>query len=356
MISISLCMIVKNEEKVLDGCLASVKEICDEIIIVDTGSTDQTKTIALKYTDKIYDFEWIDNFSAARNFAFSHATMDYILWLDADDIVYEADQHKLKQLKKTLDSNIDSVSMYYITAYDEYDKPAFYYRRNRLVKRSNGFQWIGAVHEYLEVSGFIKESDISVVHRKKEKNSSQSKSDRNIKIYEKRLAKREAFSSRDLFYYANELKDHQQYEQAMRYYKLFLNNKNGWFEDKVRACIYMADLYRETNKKEEELTYLLKTFEFDVPSPEACCKLGDYFTSENNDALAVYWYEKALQNKNYKRQSFHYEAYSTWYPHLSLCVAYWKLGKKAKSFEHHKFVKEMRPDDPQIIYNEQFFN
>ena len=66
-------MIVKNEEKLLARCLDSVAGLMDEIIIVDTGSSDKTKEIAARYTDKIYDFEWIDDFSAARNFAFSKA-------------------------------------------------------------------------------------------------------------------------------------------------------------------------------------------------------------------------------------------------------------------------------------------
>ena len=77
MITISLCMIVKNEEAVLARCLESVKDVVDEIIIVDTGSTDKTKQIAYRYTQNVYDFEWIDDFSAARNYSFSKATKDY---------------------------------------------------------------------------------------------------------------------------------------------------------------------------------------------------------------------------------------------------------------------------------------
>ena len=68
-------MIVKNEEKVLARCLDSIRGFVDEIIIVDTGSDDDTKRIARKYTDKVYDFEWIDDFAAARNYSFSKATM-----------------------------------------------------------------------------------------------------------------------------------------------------------------------------------------------------------------------------------------------------------------------------------------
>ena len=78
MIKISLCMIVKNEEQVLDRCLNSVKDIADEIIIVDTGSRDRTKEVAAAYTDKIYDFVWIDDFAAARNYASSAANASLI--------------------------------------------------------------------------------------------------------------------------------------------------------------------------------------------------------------------------------------------------------------------------------------
>ena len=76
MATVSLCMIVRNEEDVLGRCLESVKDIVDEIIIVDTGSTDRTKEIAGRFTNTVYDFPWIDDFSAARNFSFSKATID----------------------------------------------------------------------------------------------------------------------------------------------------------------------------------------------------------------------------------------------------------------------------------------
>ena len=69
---LTLSMIIKNEEKFLEGCLDSVKDIVDEIIIVDTGSSDKSLEIAAKYNAKIYHFDWIDDFSAARNYALKH--------------------------------------------------------------------------------------------------------------------------------------------------------------------------------------------------------------------------------------------------------------------------------------------
>ena len=102
-------MIVKNEEKVLKRCLDSVKDIVDEIIIVDTGSTDKTKEIAKKYATKILDFKWVDDFSKARNYSFSQATKDYILWLDADDIITKENKKKIMNLKNTIAKNTDIV-------------------------------------------------------------------------------------------------------------------------------------------------------------------------------------------------------------------------------------------------------
>lgn len=181
-------MIVKNEEDCIDRCLSSVQDIVDEIIIVDTGSTDDTKDIVRKYTDQIFDFEWIDDFAAARNYAFSCGTKDYIFWLDADDILKDEDRKKFSTLKGGLDQSVDSVTMDYDLAYDEFGNVTSSVRRNRLVKRENKFRWIGAVHEYLEVWGNILNSDVAITHR-----SLHHDSDRNLKIYEKRLLRGDDF-------------------------------------------------------------------------------------------------------------------------------------------------------------------
>ena len=94
MATVSLCMIVRNEEKVLARCLDSVRGIADEICITDTGSTDKTREIAQKY-GTVQAFPWCDDFSAARNFLFAQARMDYTLWLDADDVLLPSDRQKL---------------------------------------------------------------------------------------------------------------------------------------------------------------------------------------------------------------------------------------------------------------------
>lgn len=91
MIPISVCIITKNEEKNIEKCLAPLMPYNFEIIVVDTGSTDRTKEIALKYTDKVYDFEWCDDFSAARNFSLKKASHNYVLILDSDEFLTDID-------------------------------------------------------------------------------------------------------------------------------------------------------------------------------------------------------------------------------------------------------------------------
>jgi glycosyltransferase involved in cell wall biosynthesis len=97
---ISLCMIVKNEADWLGKCLASARNLADEMIVVDTGSTDDTKRVASEMGANVFDFEWNNNFSDARNFSISKATRKWILVLDADDVISERDVEAIKSLTR----------------------------------------------------------------------------------------------------------------------------------------------------------------------------------------------------------------------------------------------------------------
>lgn len=95
---ISLCMIVKNEEEFLEQSLQSASRYVEDFVVVDTGSTDSTKEIALKYTQKVYDFSWCNDFSAARNFSLEKASYDWVLILDADEKIIDFDSQSVQQL------------------------------------------------------------------------------------------------------------------------------------------------------------------------------------------------------------------------------------------------------------------
>ena len=107
MTPISICIIAKNEEKYIEQCLRHLIKYGVEIIVADTGSTDQTKEIAAKYTKNVYDFEWIDDFSAARNFAASKASNNWILAIDCDEYIKDIDINLYNNVSKILKYHTD---------------------------------------------------------------------------------------------------------------------------------------------------------------------------------------------------------------------------------------------------------
>ncbi len=107
---ISVCIIAKNEESRIEQCLASIKPCGFEIVVVDTGSTDRTKEIAARYADKVLDFQWCDDFSAARNFSLQEASNNWIFMIDCDETVKEIDVEELNYFRKHLSESVGSVS------------------------------------------------------------------------------------------------------------------------------------------------------------------------------------------------------------------------------------------------------
>lgn len=352
MITISLCMIVKNEEHTLQNCLNSVKDLVDEIIIVDTGSTDRTKQVAKGFTDKIYDFKWIDDFSAARNFSYSHATMDYILWLDADDVITSDQVLKFKQLKQNFPKHIDAVMMKYNTVFDSQGNVTFSYFRERLSKRDCNFKWHEPVHEYLSVGANRLTTDISITHT----NSDNTHSDRNIKIYEQRLSNGDTLSARGMYYYARELKTHNKYDDAVIWFNKFLDSNIGWVEDNITACSELAKCALSQNKPDDALNYMLRSFTYDTPRAEICCQLAYYFKRQYKFIQAIFWFKLALSlEKKQDNWGFRLEDCWGYIPCIELAVCYDKLGDYKQAEQYNDMASEYKPNSQAILFNKEYF-
>lgn len=349
MITISLCMIVKNEEEVLARCLASVANVVDEIIIVDTGSTDETKNIAARFTDQIYDFKWVDDFSKARNFAFSKATKQYQMWLDADDIIEPAEVEKLRLLKQTLNLSVDIVTFRYHTHFDTDGNPTLTSTRERLFKREKNYQWYDAIHEYVLMSGNIQNEEIAISHKK-----ISSSGDRNLRIYRGLVAAGKELSPRETYYFARELMDHGIHAESIDYFKQFLDGKKGWFEDNIATCFSLARCYKALEQYEEILPILFKSFEYDTPRAEICCTIAYYFKDREDYKKAIYWFELALTLVKDSR-GFILNDYWDYIPAIELCVCYSRLNNIEKSLKYHELSKKYKPNAPGVIYNENYF-
>jgi O-antigen biosynthesis protein len=167
--TLSLCMIVKDEEEYLPKCLASVKSVVDEMIIVDTGSTDRTVDIAKAFGAQVYDFEWTNSFSDARNFSLSKASGDWVLVLDGDEVISPMDHRLLanivrKKSSKPIAYSFDTRNYTYVThvkgwtgndgkyAVEEAGTGWMPSRKVRLFINNKLVRFEGVVHELLEHS------------------------------------------------------------------------------------------------------------------------------------------------------------------------------------------------------------
>lgn len=191
---VSLCMIVKNEEKHLGKCLNSICDIVDEIIIVDTGSTDKTIEIAKSFGAKVYYFKWVDDFSKARNESLKYASKDWIFILDGDDELYEEDR---KNLKLLLDCDLDENAIYYFETLSYYGSSSLngdiaINLNPRLFKNNRGIYYKGEVHNQLvyengEYSAICDEIKIHHYGYLDEMIISKDKRNRNIELLKKQI-------------------------------------------------------------------------------------------------------------------------------------------------------------------------
>ena len=344
-------MIVKNEEQVIERCLSGVLGIADEIIIVDTGSTDNTKRIAKRYTRKVYDFKWVDDFSAARNYSFSHATKDYVMWLDADDVILPTDREKIIALKNKLTPAIDVVMMKYNVGFDETGNATFHSTRERILKRANNFRWVDPVHEYIQIYGnIVNADDICITHRAEHKTLT----DRNIKIYEKILQNGD-LSPRGKYYYARELADHARPADAAVYYEKFIAENKGWVEDNISACFNLSHCYKFLGDTDGAFTALVKSFKYTAPRAEICSALGYIFKERGDYETAIFWFTTALNLPTDRGIGFVLRDYQTFIPAIELAVCYDKLGQFDKAREYNEIAGGEKPTNPAYLQNKEYF-
>lgn len=292
MITISVCMIVKNEEAQLRRCLESLYYIADEIIIADTGSTDRTKEIAAEFTDKIYDFPWIDDFSAARNFVFSKATMDYIYTADADEVIDEENIALFKQVKQVLLPEIEIVQMHYLNLMEE--NTAYNSKRElrpKLFKRLRTFEWINPVHETVRLEPIIYNSDIEIQHLAKGSHAK-----RDFRTFQKAIFKGMRLDKTLHSMYAKELfiaGDTEDLRDAEEFFRESLSDPTRSADEHREAACVLARYYRLSGNTAAFFRLSLHEA-MSCPCSEMCIEIADYFYENEDYAEALCWYNDGI--------------------------------------------------------------
>jgi GT2 family glycosyltransferase/tetratricopeptide (TPR) repeat protein len=167
--SCSLCMIVKNEAENLPHSLGSAADLFDDIVVVDTGSTDRTKEVATQLGARVFDFAWCDSFSAARNESIRHATGEYIFWLDGDDHLDEANRQKLRVLLEGLTEENVAYSMKCLCLPDARSHASTQVDHMRLFRNHPQIRWQYRVHEQIlpairASGGEVRFADVIIHH------------------------------------------------------------------------------------------------------------------------------------------------------------------------------------------------
>lgn len=342
--AVSLAMIVRDSSKTLEKCLSSIRPAVDEIIVVDTGSVDNTMEIARKYADKVFTFKWIDDFAAARNFAFSKIKTPYGFWVDSDDYMLPEDVAKMKALDLT---NIDTVIGQYHYAHDEFGKVMCIVPRERIVRMSLNPTWHEEIHEYLDILGRQYISDFAIQHNKQHGTS-----DRNLKILE-RIVKRDPSKHRNVFYLGKEYYDSGKSDEALVWLEKFVNMPGSWWEDVYRAYMDIGLIYLNKGNEEKFKENILKSINLEDRRAEPYYQLAFYYQCRNQWDKAIQWYEMCLNVRRPAGLLASYQPeYYTWLPALQLCVCYNAIGDMKKAYEYNKKVLEYRPKDTRAINND----
>ncbi|MBD3330852.1 glycosyltransferase, partial [Candidatus Peregrinibacteria bacterium] len=252
---ISGFIIAKNEEARISTALKSLASFCDEIVVVDTGSTDKTKEIASEFTKNVFDFEWIDDFAAARNFALSKCTGQWVIFLDADDEIKETDAKLLRNLVENAGDEVAGFWLnYQYSAKKSHLLP-------RIFRKSLGLNYKMPVHEYLDIPSNLKNkfevhAEINIIHHKKAEDN-EATLNRNIKILEK-AAIEHPQNIHIQFFLGREYFNIGDYDKAEQFFSRLANG------GEYIVLLYLGKVYEKQGKYESALQNYKKAFQADA--------------------------------------------------------------------------------------------
>lgn len=338
--NISLCMIAKNEAKKIGRSLEASSKLGVEIVIVDTGSSDTTKEIASKYTDKIYDFEWCNDFSAARNFSISKASNDWILILDCDDYLESFNQAKLQQIVDKSEEHFIGEIMIknQIDDYSEtFDTPtARFFNKNYCEFKYAIHEQICPIKNGKVTRGSV---PITVFHdgyagTTEEKNH---KSNRNKTLLLESIKNNP--NSPYLYYkLGNSYSVTGDYEQALIQYQKALEFNIDPAEDSSQLLIISYGETLLALNRYEEAMGLLGIYDEFATSADFICLVGLIYYYNNEPINALMEFGKALATEKHFRSDTNNN-----YPRYHIALIYEKLGKIDDAITFYKSCTNYEP-------------
>jgi peptidoglycan/xylan/chitin deacetylase (PgdA/CDA1 family)/Tfp pilus assembly protein PilF len=350
--TLSLCMIVKNEEKALQHCLDSVKGLVDEIVIVDTGSADNTKQIAKQFTDKINDFQWTNDFATARNESIKHATGDWILILDADETLAQSDHKKIMeainhwkvdayQLISRNYTNRTSMTGWQPMAEPDPLKrsPTGWYPsvKVRLFQNKPHIRFVGQMHEMVESTieaNTIKTLQVPIHHYGTLNADAEEKLQRYIDLTRKKIESNP--TAKAYFELGIQYKEQGKFDEAEQ----SLQQSIQLEETSIFPRLNLAIVQQKQNKLDEAIENFNKVIEKESKCADAYFGLGFCYFKKNEAQKAIENFERAIHyNPNLV------DAYA------NLAALYEKSDNPQKALDALKNALNIAPNHAQSYYN-----
>jgi GT2 family glycosyltransferase/2-polyprenyl-3-methyl-5-hydroxy-6-metoxy-1,4-benzoquinol methylase/Flp pilus assembly protein TadD len=359
--TLSLCMIVKNEERHLARCLMSVKTLVGEMVVVDTGSTDGTKDIAKIFGAKVYDFEWTNDFSQARNFSILKASGEWILVLDADEVISAQDSQVIKEIvrRKGKTAAYSLITRNYVNemtltgwtpndgrySTEEAGSGWFPSKKVRLFPNDSRIQFENPVHELVESSldraGIkTKECKVPIHHYGKLNNKKIIVKGEDYYLLGKEKLSEKDGNTQALFELAVQATELRKYDEAVELWQRFLSLEKDISKPFLtRAYLNMGGAYLQLGRYEEALSSSKKAMEMDPDLKEAVINysLSEFCIGDVRKVINV------LENFLFKVPEYVPAA-------ALLSSAYFIDGNKEKGLEYLNDIKKTGVNCSEYLY------
>lgn len=357
---LTACLIVKNEEVDLPRCLASIKECVDEIVVVDTGSTDRTVEIAQSFGARTSFFEWCDDFSAARNFSLQQARGDFILWVDADDELLPTGPDALRQLCRELP---DMSWAYWVDVHcptDKWHEGETIVKQPRLFRNGPGLAFAGRLHEQLGApTGFTPEEltfqdGFSVKHwgYVPQEGTSSRRSDRNHRILELEIDQ----NPNEHFHYYKLGLQHAGDKEFAEGLAMFERAFELWQRDPEARGGHVASMLSMATLCAVETKQFDKALQIEVATPagfvstDLLYHAGLAWWSLGNESEAIARFQRAIDDGSVREHNAHDRSTSTWRPLIMLAAVYAEQGEFQQAYEAARQALEFAPTRPDGLY------
>jgi glycosyltransferase involved in cell wall biosynthesis len=351
---ISAALIVRDEANTIARCLAALRPFVDEIVVVDTGSTDETKAIAARFTDRIFDFTWIDDFAAARQFAFDQATGDWVFWIDADDVLIGGEH-----IRPAVESAAPDV-LCLMWRYDLLDEASgetlTTLWRERCVRNTGAFRWVGRVHEVLVCDKPYRREQVEAVWHEHRREQRATRSGRNLRILEAEYRELgDALSPRSCFYLANEYKDNRRWEEAVTLFSQYLRHPDTWAEERYLAYQRRGKCLWVLGRHDEAADSYLRAVGLYPLFPQAYFGLAEIAYTRKDWPVVVHWCEIGQRLPMPEMTLFvvQSEIAYDWIIHYT--NALYHVGRVGDAYRWTELALQMRPDDAFHRNNRVFF-